>query len=91
MIKRAVVKKKEIDEERALEEGTDLKDIPKEERLGPGGLDPVEVFDSLPASMQEAFETRNTDMLKQALMEMTEEEAALHMKRCIDCGLWNEG
>jgi cell division cycle protein 37 len=91
LIKRAVVKKKEIDEERALEEGTDLKDIPREERLGPGGLDPVEVFESLPASMQEAFETRNTDMLKQALMEMTEEEATLHMQRCIDCGLWNEG
>lgn len=91
LIKRAVVKKKEIDEQRALEEGTDLSEMPAEERLGPGGLDPVEVFDSLPASLQEAFESRNTDQLKRALMEMPPDEAELHMKRCIDSGLWNEG
>ena len=91
LIKRAVVKKKEIDEERAQEEGTDLSEMPAEERLGPGGLDPVEVFDSLPSSLQEAFESRNTDQLKRALMEMLPDEAELHMKRCVDSGLWNEG
>lgn len=91
LIKRAVVKRKEIDEEQALEDGVDLKDVPEEERLGPGGLDPVEVFDSLPASMQEAFESRNTEQLKKALMEMTPDEAELCMKRCVDSGLWNEG
>lgn len=91
LIKRAVVKKKEIDEERAMEEGVDLKDVPQEERLGPGGLDPVEVFESLPASMQEAFESRNTDQLKKALMEMSPQEAEMHLKRCVDSGLWNEG
>lgn len=91
LIKRAVVKRKEMDEERAREEGIDLKDIPKEERLGPGGLDPVEVFESLPVSMQEAFESRDTEKLKKALLEMTPEEAETHMKRCVDAGLWNEG
>jgi len=91
LIKRAVVKRKEIDEERAMEEGVDLADIPREDRLGPGGLDPVEVFDSLPASMQEAFESRNTDQLKKALMEMSPEDAERHLKRCVDSGLWNEG
>jgi Cdc37 Hsp90 binding domain./Cdc37 N terminal kinase binding./Cdc37 C terminal domain. len=91
LIKRAVVKRKEIDEERAREEGVDLKDIPKEERLGPGGLDPVEVFESLPASMQEAFESRDTEKLKKALLEMSPQEAEEHMKRCVDAGLWNEG
>lgn len=91
LIKRAVVKKKEMDQQRAEEEGVDLKDIPKEERLGPGGLDPVEVFDSLPISMQEAFESRDTDKLKEALMAMPPEEAEMHMKRCVDSGLWTEG
>jgi cell division cycle protein 37 len=91
LIKRAVVKKKEIDQQRAEEEGVDLKDLPKEERLGPGGLDPVEVFDSLPISMQEAFESRDTDKLKEALMAMPPEEAEMHMKRCVDSGLWTEG
>lgn len=91
LIKRAVVKKKEIDEERAMEEGTDLADVPKDDRLGPGGLDPVEVFESLPASMQDAFESRDTDMLKKALMEMSPEDAEKHLKMCVDSGLWNEG
>ena len=91
IIKRAVVKRKEMDEERARQEGVDLKDIPREERLGPGGLDPVEVFESLPESMQAAFESRDTEQLKKAIMELSPEEAERHMKRCVDCGLWNEG
>lgn len=91
LMKRAVVKKKEMDQQRAEEEGVDLNDIPKEERLGPGGLDPVEVFDSLPISMQEAFESRDTDKLKEALMAMSPEDAEMHMQRCIDSGLWTEG
>lgn len=90
IIKRAVVKRKEMDEERAREEGVDLNDIPREERLGPGGLDPVEVFESLPVSMQEAFESRDTEKLQQAIAAMKPDEAELHLKRCVDAGLWNE-
>jgi len=97
--KRAVTKRKEIDAERAKEakdmlergDAVDLHDVPKEERLGPGGLDPVEVFESLPVVMQEAFESREVDKLKDALLQMPPEEAELHMKRCVDSGLWNEG
>ncbi len=91
LIKRAVVKKREMDEERAREEGVNLHDIPQEERLGPGGLDPIEVFESLPTSLQDAFESRDTEQLKNALMAMDPEEAEMHMKRCVDAGLWNEG
>lgn len=90
IIKRAVVKKKEIDEERLKEEAVDLKDIPKEERLGPGGLDPVEVFESLPLAMQEAFESRDVEILKKALMEMEPNEAEEIMQRCVASGLWND-
>eukprot|EP00531_Pseudo-nitzschia_arenysensis_P010795 CAMPEP_0116134524 /NCGR_PEP_ID=MMETSP0329-20121206/10692_1 /TAXON_ID=697910 /ORGANISM="Pseudo-nitzschia arenysensis, Strain B593" /LENGTH=436 /DNA_ID=CAMNT_0003629241 /DNA_START=131 /DNA_END=1441 /DNA_ORIENTATION=- len=95
--KRAVVKKKEISAQRAQEanestvkkEGVDLSEIPKEERLGPGGLDPLEVVESLPRSMQEAFESRDTDELRKALLEMDPKDAEYHMKRCVDSGLWN--
>ena len=95
--KRAIVKRKEIDAARAEEEGgstvkkegVDLSEIPREERLGPGGLDPLEVIESLPVSMQAAFESRDTDQLRQALMEMDPKEAEYHMKRCVDSGLWN--
>uniref|UniRef100_A0A7S2A196 Hsp90 chaperone protein kinase-targeting subunit n=1 Tax=Trieres chinensis TaxID=1514140 RepID=A0A7S2A196_TRICV len=97
---RAVVKKKEIDEERAREArergagadgAVDLAEVPREERLGPGGLDPVEVFESLPVAMQEAFESRDTEKLKEALMAMEPGQAEHHMKRCVDSGLWNQG
>lgn len=95
--KRAVIKRKEIDAAREEEnpgstvkkEGVDLSEIPKEERLGPGGLDPLEVIESLPKSMQDAFESRDTDQLRNALMEMDPKDAEYHMKRCIDSGLWN--
>ena len=95
---RAVEKRKEIDAERlreAQEHGADGEDaidvssIPREERLGPGGLDPVEVFESLPVAMQEAFESREKSRLEEALLGMKPEEAEYHMKRCIDSGLWN--
>ena len=105
IISRAVVKKKEIDLQREQEQGAssssssgavnsqgvDLADIPREQRLGPGGLDPLEVIESLPESMQKAFETREIDDLKKALMEMDPKDAEYHMKRCVDSGLWNQG
>ena len=47
---------------------------PSQERMGPGGLDPVEVFPTLPKDMQIAFETKDTPLLKKALLALTEEE-----------------
>jgi len=95
--KRAVVKRKEIDDareedqpgSRVKKEGVDLSEIPIEERLGPGGLDPLEVIESLPQSIQDAFESRDTDQLRKALMDMDPKDAEYHMKRCVDSGLWN--
>jgi cell division cycle protein 37 len=110
IIKRAVVKKQEIDAQRLREAeqeeeeegvaaatratrsatsgGVELADIPREERLGPGGLDPLEVIETLPDSMVKAFESRNVDNLKQALLALPPDEAEHHMNRCIAAGLW---
>ena len=91
IIQRAVVKKAEIDAQRAAEaesEKTDLHDVPKEERLGPGGLDPLEVIETLPEDMVKAFESRNVEDLKAALMKLPPEEAQRHMERCVASGLW---
>ncbi|KAG5682076.1 hypothetical protein PVAND_011458 [Polypedilum vanderplanki] len=57
-------------------------------RLGPGGLDPAEVFETLPKDLQVCFETRDTEMLKEVISKMPEDEAKYHMKRCVDSGLW---
>ena len=68
--------------------GTDLDNIPREERLGPGGLDPLEVIETLPKAMVEAFESRDVENLKKALLTMDQKDAEYHMKRCVDSGLW---
>jgi len=63
----------------------------EEERLanlGPGGLDPSDVFDSLPQVMKDCFESQDIGMLQQVIKEMPEEDARYHMKRCVDSGLW---
>jgi cell division cycle protein 37 len=68
--KRAVDKAKEMAEERARkkaageEDDEEVVELSKEERLGPGGLDPVEVFESLPEAMKEAFESQEVQKLQ---------------------------
>lgn len=60
----------------------------KQKRLGPGGLDPVEVMESLPEPLQKCFESRDIAMLQNVILDMPKEEAEYHIKRCIDSGLW---
>jgi len=87
IIKRAITKKAEMQEQ----EQVDLTDVPRDERLGPGGLDPLEVIETLPMELQKAFESRDVDQLKEVLMAMDPADAERHMKRCVDSGLWMEG
>mmetsp|Transcript_9329 Transcript_9329/g.29120 ORF Transcript_9329/g.29120 Transcript_9329/m.29120 type:complete len:333 (-) Transcript_9329:106-1104(-) len=63
----------------------------EEERRGPGGLDPVEVFATLPESLQECFKEGDVERLKSVAAEMDPEEFENHFKRCIDSGLWRPG
>jgi len=60
----------------------------RNQRLGPGGLDPVEVFESLPKVLKDCFEKQDIALLKEAITTLPEEEARHHMKRCVDSGLW---
>lgn len=60
----------------------------RQARIGPGGLDPVEVFESLPEILQKCFESRNIKLLQETILTLPEEEARYHMKRCVDSGLW---
>jgi len=81
--KRAIEKLKEQIEETKKEE-----EIERQERLGPGGLDPVEVFESLPDILKECFESQDIQKLQETIKTMPEEDARYHMKRCVDSGLW---
>ncbi|KAK4879798.1 hypothetical protein RN001_007944 [Aquatica leii] len=58
------------------------------QRLGPGGLDPVDVFESLPDELKQCFESQNIALLQETIGKMDENEARYHMKRCVDSGLW---
>ena len=60
----------------------------RQKRLGPGGLDPAEVMESLPTDLRQCFEERNIPKLQETLLRMSKEDAAYHMKRCVDSGLW---
>jgi cell division cycle protein 37 len=76
--KRAVEKRKEMDAEEA-----------RERRAGNvHGLDPMEVFHSLPLPMREAFESQDIAQLQSVLGSMEPKEAKKWMKLCADSGLW---
>ncbi|CAN0015668.1 unnamed protein product, partial [Ectocarpus fasciculatus] len=76
--KRAVEKRKEMDEEEARERRAQ----------NPHGLDPMEVFHSLPESMRAAFESQDIGQLQAVLAGMEPKEAKKWMKLCADSGLW---
>uniref|UniRef100_A0A3Q3LYC5 Hsp90 co-chaperone Cdc37 n=1 Tax=Mastacembelus armatus TaxID=205130 RepID=A0A3Q3LYC5_9TELE len=71
--------------EKAMKE---YEDEERQKRLGPGGLDPVEVYETLPPEMQKCFDEKNIQMLQDVISKMDPTEAKTHMKRCIDSGLW---
>ncbi|CDQ81090.1 hsp90 co-chaperone Cdc37-like isoform X1 [Oncorhynchus nerka] len=71
--------------ERAMKE---YEEEERQKRLGPGGLDPAEVYESLPEEMQKCFDEKDIAMLQTVITKLDPTEAKVHMKRCIDSGLW---
>ena len=63
-------------------------DEERQKRLGPGGLDPVEIMETLPEELKVCFASRSVAKLQEVLSKMPKEEASYHMQRCIDSGLW---
>ncbi|KAJ4944122.1 hypothetical protein JOQ06_012667 [Pogonophryne albipinna] len=75
---------------RARVENT-VKELEEEERQmrrGPGGLDPLEVYQSLPKEVQKGFDEKNIQLLQEAMSKLGVEEGKYHLRRCIDSGLW---
>ncbi|XP_023332389.1 hsp90 co-chaperone Cdc37 [Eurytemora carolleeae] len=58
------------------------------ERLGPGGLDPAEVFESLPQSMKDCFESQDIPLLQKVGEFLPETDTLFYLIRCVDSGLW---
>ncbi|XP_074554012.1 hsp90 co-chaperone Cdc37-like isoform X2 [Halichoeres trimaculatus] len=66
----------------------ELEEEERQKRLGPGGLDPVEVYESLPKEMQKSFDEKNIQTLQEAISKLDPLEGKYHLLRCIDSGLW---
>ena len=68
-------------------------EMTKEERMenAPGGLDPLEVFETLPAEMQAAFQSQDIPALQEAVAGLSDKEAKYHIDRCAASGLWVPG
>lgn len=72
----------------AQKEALKNKELDRQTRLGPGGLDPVEVFETLPDTLQECFESQDKQRLRECIKAMNRKDAQYHMKRCVASGLW---
>jgi len=89
--KRAVDKAKEMEAEAEEAGGEDeYVELSKEERVvqAPGGLDPLDVFESLPDEMKEAFQEQDIPKLHVAIEKLSAEDAKYHIDRCVKSGLW---
>ena len=60
---------------RAKEKIAEAEEEERKERLGPGGLDPADVFESLPEPMQKCFMEQDIEMLQTVIKELPEDEA----------------
>ena len=63
---------------RAKEKIAEAEEEERKERMGPGGLDPTDVFESLPESMQKCFMEQDIEMLQTVIKELPEDEARLN-------------
>lgn len=54
----------------------------------PGGVDPQEVYETLPEEMRACFDQQDVSLLQKCAESMDKEVFAFHLQRCIDSGLW---
>jgi len=74
--------------EKIAEAQKEAEEEERQQRLGPGGLDPLEVIETLPEELKACFESQDVQQLKDVISNMDSKLAAYHMKRCVDSGLW---
>ncbi|XP_006883355.1 PREDICTED: hsp90 co-chaperone Cdc37-like [Elephantulus edwardii] len=57
-------------------------------RIGPGGLDPVEIYESFPGELPKCFDVKDVQVLQDAISKMDLADTKHHVELCIDSGLW---
>uniref|UniRef100_A0A0K0E7U5 Hsp90 chaperone protein kinase-targeting subunit n=1 Tax=Strongyloides stercoralis TaxID=6248 RepID=A0A0K0E7U5_STRER len=76
---------------RAIEKNMEADREAREKRIAesPGGMDPVEVINSMPEELADCFVKRDKEQLIKVASTMPEDVFAYHLDRCIKAGLWN--
>nr|ADG65121.1 hypothetical protein [Drosophila pseudoobscura] len=76
-----------VAQEKIQEANAKMQDV-HQTRLGPGGLDPHEVYESLPEEVQAGFRTGDRELLMRLFDAMPSDVAHHHHRRCLASGLW---
>nr|ADG65119.1 hypothetical protein [Drosophila pseudoobscura] len=76
-----------VAQEKIQEANAKVQDV-HQTRLGPGGLDPYEVYESLPEEVQAGFRTGDRELLMRLFDAMPSDVAHHHHRRCLASGLW---
>nr|ADG65125.1 hypothetical protein [Drosophila pseudoobscura] len=76
-----------VAQEKIQEANAKMQDV-HQTRLGPGGLDPHEVYESLPEEVQAGFRTGDIELLMRLFDAMPSDVAHHHHRRCLASGLW---
>ncbi|CEF64520.1 Hsp90 co-chaperone Cdc37 [Strongyloides ratti] len=76
---------------RAIEKNMEADKEAREKRISesPGGMDPVEVINSMPQELADCFVNRDKEQLIKVASTMPQDVFAYHLDRCIKAGLWN--
>uniref|UniRef100_A0A0N5B1T5 Hsp90 chaperone protein kinase-targeting subunit n=1 Tax=Strongyloides papillosus TaxID=174720 RepID=A0A0N5B1T5_STREA len=76
---------------RAIEKNMEADREAREKRIAesPGGMDPVEVINSMPKELADCFINRDKEQLIEVASKMPEDVFTYHLDRCIKAGLWN--
>ncbi|EDW28655.1 GL18835 [Drosophila persimilis] len=77
----------DVAQEKIQEANAKVQDV-HQTRLGPGGLDPFEVYESLPEEVQAGFRTGDIELLIKLFDAMPSDVAHHHHQRCLASGLW---
>ncbi|KAF7633450.1 hypothetical protein Mgra_00007138 [Meloidogyne graminicola] len=82
------LRKRAKDKRDAYLSKAEASDKAKRVEASPGGLDPLDVLESLPENLREAFESQSMEKMFQVAESMDREVFNYHLQRCIDSGLW---
>lgn len=82
------LRKRAKDKREAAIDELEVQEKAKRIAASPGGVDPLEVLESLPEELRSAFESQSMEKMYEVAEKLDSEVFQYHLQRCIDSGLW---